>query len=479
MNPANIQLRDLDLLDELGQLMSIAEELASRIVAFRYERLPAEAISTAKLAILDTVGVTLAGVSEEAAKIVGRVIPTGTTTGPSLIFGTGRRAACLDAALINGTSAHALDFDDCSDTLGGHPTAPILPALLARAEAVDANGRDVLVAYIAGFETQARIARGVNFHHYEKGWHPTATLGIFGAAAACAKLLGLPEERVAIALSISASLASGLKANFGTMTKALHVGQCSRNGLFAVLLAREGLTANPEAFEHKQGFLNVFNGSGTFDATKILDHWADPLDILVPGVSIKQYPCCASTHPALDAMIELSRTHRVPPETVAQVEVWIHGRRLTHTNRPDPPTALEAKFSLQYCVARALMHQKVVLEHFEGDAFRDPEVRRIMQRIQVAPYTDAQFDPSNQFGAEVAVRVESGQTYSAKMQCALGQTSTNPLSQAMMMAKFETCASRVLSPDRITQLYALLQGLENVRSVRDLTALVEVDGTRR
>ncbi len=457
--------------------MSISAELAKRILSLRCEDLPEEALESARRAILDTVGVTLAGALEEATRTVDRVVGVAAESGSSLIFGSERRATCLDAALINGTAAHILDFDDCSNTLGGHPSVPILPAVLALAEEVDASGRDLLLAYIIGFETEARIASAVNFHHYQKGWHPTATLGIFGAAAACARLLGLPEERIATALSLSVSMAAGVKANFGTMTKSLHVGQCSRNGLFAALLSREGFTSRPEAFEHEHGFLNVYNGPGTFNAEKIFDHWADPLSIVTPGVAIKQYPCCGSTHPALDAMIEIVSARRIEPVQVSEVDVWIHARRLAHTNRPDPHSALESKFSLQYCLARALLHGKVVLEHFEGATYLDPEVRRIMTRVHAAPYTDAQFDPSNHFGAELKIRLVNGQTYSAKVQSALGRTVDNPLPEELLKAKFENCASRVLSPERVAHLYSSIRHIDHLPSIRDLTAMMANDTT--
>src|SRR3984893_8898528 len=173
--------------------MSIAGELAERIAGVTYDILPEDALHWAKVAILDTVGCTLAGASEPCARIVDRVTTAGAPMGQCLVFGTDHRVSALDAALINGTAAHVLDFDDCSNTLGGHPSAPIVPALVALAEEVDAGGHEVVLAYVAGFETEAHIARAVNFHHYRKGWHPTATLGIFGAAAACARLLGLSE----------------------------------------------------------------------------------------------------------------------------------------------------------------------------------------------------------------------------------------------------------------------------------------------
>jgi len=247
-------------------------------------------VDWAKLAILDTLGVTLAGAHEPCAQIVSRVLPA--SGGECLIFGTDRHAPPLDAALVNGTAAHALDFDDVSNSLGGHPSAPILPALFALGEILDCTGRDFITAYVSGFETETRIARGVNFHHYEKGWHPTATLGVFGAAAACCHLLQLDQAKTAQALAIAASLASGIKANFGTMTKPLHVGHTARNGLFAALLARDGFTANTGAMEHKQGFLEFFNGAGNFDAAKILADWGRPYDIVRPGLGVKQHPCC-------------------------------------------------------------------------------------------------------------------------------------------------------------------------------------------
>ena len=459
--------------------MSISVELAKRIAALHYEDLPEAAVDSAKMAILDTVGVTLAGTREQAPRIAERVLGEGARGGSSLVFGGDRRTTCLDAALINGTAAHALDFDDCSNTMGGHPSAPIVPGLLALAEEVDAGGRELLLAYIAGFETETRIARGVNFHHYEKGWHPTSTLGTFGAAAACARLLGLPEEQIATALSLSVSLAAGVKANFGTMTKPLHVGQCSRNGLWAALLAREGFTANRAAFEHNQGFLNVFNGPGNFDAGRILDHWADPLDIVTPGVAFKQYPCCGSTHSAIDAMIEIVRAHAIEPEQVRQVDCWIHARRLKHTNRPDPQSALEAKFSVQYCVARALMHGKVVLEHFEGAAYRDPEACRITGRVHAAPYTEAQFNSGNHFGAEVAVKLDGGQTYSTKVEIALGRISAHPIPPELLKAKFKNCAGEVLPAAKVAQLQASIEELEHIRSLRQLTALIATATTTR
>ena len=425
----------------------------------------------AKVGILDTVGVTLAGAREDCARIVDGIAARG-ATGPSLIFGSSRRTAPLEAALVNGTASHALDFDDMNNNFGGHPSVPILPALFALADEIGASGRDFLAAYVAGFETECKIAMGVHFHHYTKGWHPTATLGVFGAAAACAKLLKLPDDRIATALSIAASLAAGIKANFGTMVKPLHVGHCTRNGMFAALLARDGFSAGDRVFEHKQGFFNVFNGEGNYDAGKILPAWAQPLDIVKPGIAIKQYPCCGSTHSALDAMLKLAREHKPAAEEIERVDVWTHARRLEHTNRPEPKSDLDAKFSVQYCMARALLDRRISIEHFEGRAYEEPAVRKLLPRVHAAPYTTAQFPAENHFGAEVRVALRGGKALLAKVDQPFGRTSENPLPAALLKEKFEDCAARALPRERSTALYPAMQGFENLKDVREVTALI-------
>ncbi|HEV3483517.1 MAG TPA: MmgE/PrpD family protein [Candidatus Acidoferrales bacterium] len=451
--------------------MHIANELAIRVSRFRYEDLPGQAIQAAKDALLDTLGVTLAGSSEPAAAIVTDVLSGESRPGTSVAFGTKHKTNCLDAALMNGTAAHALDFDDVSDAMGGHPSAPVLAALLALGDNIEASGRDVVNAFVAGFETEIRIAKAVNFHHYKKGWHPTATLGVFGAAAACARLLSLEEQQIASALSMSASLSAGLKANFGTMTKPLHVGNCARSGLLAALLAGKEFTAAPDAFEHKQGFLNVFNGPGTYDVAKIFENWAEPLEIVDPGVVIKQYPCCASTHSAIDTLIRIVSENHIHAEDVSNIDVWIHERRLEHTNRPNPQNAMAAKFSLQYCLARALMHGTVVLEHFEGDAFHDMQARSIMSKVKAASYSPEQIGSDNAYGAEIKLTMHDGTVYCGQLDEALGQSAAHPLPARSLVHKFQNCAGRILVRDQVLELQESVERIENLRSVRDLTAL--------
>ncbi len=448
---------------------TIAETLAECIANVTFDALPDDAVHWAKVAILDTVGCTLAGAREDCARIVGQVATIGASGGDCLVFGTDRRVSPLDAALINGTAAHALDYDDCSDTLGGHPSAPVLPALFALAETRAVSGRDFLASYVAGWEAETRIARGVNFHHYTKGWHPTATLGVFGAAAACSHMLGLQPTQTARALALAATFSSGLKANFGTMTKPLHVGHAARNGLLAALLAADGFTASADALEHKQGFLHVFNGAGNFNAEAIVAHWGAPWDIVSPGVAIKQYPCCGSTHPAIDAMLMLVREHDLTPAKVARIESWTHARRLAHTNRPDPQSELDAKFSVQYCLARAVVSGRVSIEHFEGDSYRDPTVRALLPRIVSEAQAPKPVDDGEHFGADVTVTLTDGRVLTQSVPRPLGRGPTIPLPVELLEIKFLNCAQRALPAATARGLLGMLRGLEGLNRVRSLT----------
>jgi 2-methylcitrate dehydratase PrpD len=390
------------------------------------------------------------------------------------VIGGTRRIAALDAALVNGTASHALDFDDCSDTMGGHPSAQVLTALFALAEDMAANGakvsgRDFLGAYVAGFEAETRLGRAVNFHHYEKGWHPTATLGVFGAASACARLLGLSTAQTTVALSLAASFASGIKANFGTMTKPLHVGHAARNGLLAALLAQEDFTASDNVFEHKQGWFMVFNGAGNYAAERVLADWAAPLDILAPGIAIKQYPCCASTHPAIDVMIDLASEHEITPDMVRAVDCWTHPRRLNHTNRPDPRSNLDAKFSVQYCVSRALIARRVVLGDFIGAAHDDAATRAVMARVQAAPHPRMDMASTEHFGAEIRLHLTDGRMLTGTTDRPLGRGPEKPLPMPRLEGKFLDCAERALTPGAARRVMELIWRLDDLDDMTELS----------
>jgi 2-methylcitrate dehydratase PrpD len=456
-----------------------AEEIGARVAAMTSADLPEAAVHWARVGLLDTIGVTLAGSMEDAPRLAAKSLDL--ADGPALVLGTRRRVGPLDAALINGTASHALDFDDCNNTIGGHPSAPVLSALLPLAEQLGSSGEDFITAYVAGFEVETKLGLAVNFHHYTKGWHPTATLGTFGAAAACAKLFGLNAAQTATALALAASFASGIKANFGTMTKPLHVGHCARNGLYAARLASNEFTANAHgAFEHKHGFLDVFNGPGTYDLNRALTAWAHPLDIVAPGIAIKQYPCCGSTHPAVDCMLDLVSEHHPRPGDVERIDAFVHTRRLEHTNRPNPNSELDAKFSLQYVMARALVDGHVGVADFEGDAYLDPRVRTLLPRVHVGAYDqtgEGNFAADSHFGGVVRITLRDGRVLSKRVEQPRGRTSANPLSAEQLRAKFTLCAAKVLRDDAIQAIADTIEKAETLTQVAQINTMIH-DATR-
>ncbi len=455
---------------------SLALELATRALAFRDHHLDTALIAAARTAIIDTVAVTLLGSLEPSTAMVRAALgaPPG---GPACLLGSGDAATVLDAALINGVASHALDFDDFTQEFGGHPSVPVVPGLLALAQARGASGRALLAAYVVGVEAETRIAKGVHFHHYEKGWHPTSTLGVFGAAAAAAHLLGLDAARAAHALAIAASGACGLKASFGTFTKPLHVGQCARAGTQAALLAEQGFDASPQAFEHRHGFLEVYNGAGHYDVDAMRAPWFAPPAVLDPGISLKQFPCCGSTHPAIYMALELRRRHAPRPESIRGLTVLTHPRRLPHTDNPDPGTPLEAKFSIQYCVARALLDGEPRLAHFEGEAHRDTRVRRVMAVTRAQPHPEMAGRSGEAFGAEVVLELDGGTTDRARVEHMPGRGPRHPMTAAELEAKFMDCATRALPRERARALLARLEALESIVDLRDLDPLLGAGAT--
>ncbi|HET6609959.1 MAG TPA: MmgE/PrpD family protein, partial [Rhodopila sp.] len=430
-----------------------------------------EALEWTASAFADTVGVTLAGIQDQGPQILLRVPGIAAAPGPALIHGTNRRTSALDAALVNGTAGHALDYDDVAGSLGGHPSVMLVPAIIPLAESLGSSGRDMVLAYVAGYETACRIARGVHHHHYEKGWHPTATLGIFGTVAAASRLLNLNVDRIAVALGMAASFSAGLKANFGTMTKPLHVGHGVRDGVFAALMAQQGFTANPGAFEHTQGFLDVFNGPGTYNVGAILNEWYDPFECSGAGdPGLKPYPCCGSTHPSISRMIDLSQRHDLTADRVERILVMPHARRLPHTNNPDPRTPLGAKFSIQYCVARGLIDRAIKLEHFEGDAPFDPAIRTLMRKIEARPHPDMPED----WGTEVIVETTDGKRLASRLDDYPSRGPAGvPMTHAELWSKFHDCGRRSLPDEQLGELFDTLMTIGDASDTTRLTRLLE------
>ncbi|AMB87024.1 hypothetical protein AWM79_17645 [Pseudomonas agarici] len=453
--------------------MELTRALASHIVGLTSADLSAKAIHNAKVVILDTLGCALAGAYEPVVETLLKT-PGLNVIGHAILFGRNERLEPLCAALVNGAAAHALDFDDVNMAMGGHPSAPILPALFALAQNHVCSGEELLLAFIAGFETETRLARSVNFVHYDKGWHPTATLGVFGAAAACAKLLNLTEEQTATALALCVSLSSGVKANFGTMTKPYHVGHCARNGLMAALLVEQGMTASLDAFEHVQGFFNVFNGPGNFDRERALSGWGSPMDIEAPGIGIKLYPCCDSTHAALDALFALQREHRFSADDIKRIDVQIHPLRLTHVNRPILRNALDAKFSVQYCLARGLLDGRIVLDSFIEAAYSAPEAHALMQKVKAGPHTNLSLASEGNYLTLLQIVLEDGRELSLQLDRPDGRTAEQPAPFELIVEKYLSCAGKVLNAEAAQTLQQKVMSLETLPTLKEITQLLAV-----
>jgi len=452
---------------------TVLEKIALRICDFNLGAIPPEAYRLARTAIIDTLGVAIAGSAEPCTQLLLKTHGVATAPGNCSLFGLKHKTSALDASFINGTASHALDFDDFSQPMGGHQSAPLVAPLIALAEEHGLSGLQLLQSYIVGIETEIRLARAVNFYHYDKGWHPTATLGIFGTAAASAHLLGLNTTQVSTALAIAASFASGLKANFGTMVKPLHVGQCARNGLLAALMAQAGYDANAAALEHKQGFFNAFNGPGNYNADLIFEHWANPLEVLSPSMGLKQFACCGSAIPAVAMALELRREESVRIEDIEKIEILPHKRRLPHTNNPDPQSPLAAKFSVQYAVCLALIRGALKLDDFEGTAHFDPDIRQLMAKTIAREHPDMPDDSPEQFGAEVIITLTSGRTLSRRVNSLIGRGGDNPLTAEELWEKFSDCAQRALPASVVRPLFESLQSFEKIKDIRHITALMQ------
>jgi 2-methylcitrate dehydratase PrpD len=432
---------------------------------------PPAARSAAERAFLDTAGVILAGVPEEASRIVRDVIAEDGCSSGS-VLGTSMRASAPNAAFANGTAAHALDFDDMCFVSLAHPSAPLVPACLAAAESVRASGRAALDAYVVGFEIEGRLGRVMNPRHYERGWHCTSTLGTIGAAAACSRLFGLDTSRAAHALGIAASEASGLKENFGTMVKPLHAGLAARNGVLAALLAKRGMTASRQAMDGTQGFLHAFDsahesfGAGAGD---LGSRW----EIVETGITVKLYPSCAGTHPTLDAILDLRARECFTAADVDRIDVDVDSITPTVLIYDRPASALEAKFSMPFCAAAAAVFGRVAVDTFDEPALADQRLAAMMARVamRVEPSLDGSGPPLTQ--ARVSVALRDGRMLRQDRHGARGYPG-NPASEKELHAKFLSCATRALPDSRARQALEVLQRMSELPDVPELTEALRV-----
>ena len=449
--------------------MRATSHLAEFVTKSRWEDCPAEAVEAARRAILDCLGVMLAGSVEPAARLVTDVARAEGGSPLATVVGTPLRTGAVWAALANGTAAHALDFDDTNFAMMGHPSAPVLAAALAAGELTLADGRALVPAFLLGFEVETTMAAVMNPPHYEKGFHATGTLGTMGAAAAAGRLLGLDPGQTRAALALAASQASGLKENFGTMTKPFHAGHAARSGVLAALLAREGFTASEQAIEGPQGYFAVL-GAGKREEQH-LESLGAPWKILTSGVAVKPYPSCACTHSIIENALELQRTHRITPEQIAEVTVGVHAavpRILIHSR---PRSGLEAKFSGEFSAAAALCEGRVGMATFRDDKTDDPAIAKLMRRVRLVVDPEIPGDMERHMWTRVTVRFQDGREVSIAPRPVPGHPEL-PLSKDQLREKFMDCARLVLSEDRADTVRQMLEELDACPDLRSLTAIL-------
>lgn len=451
---------------------TVIEQLAAYATAESFEKLPAEAVQAARLAILDTLGVTLAGSVEDTAVRARALIEHRRSAPEATVVGTSLRGCVEDAAFANGTAAHALDYDDVQASLSGHPSAPILCPTLAVAERAGASGAALVTAFVVGVEIEAKIGRAINPAHYEVGWHSTATCGVFGAAAASAKLLGLSTERIVHALAIAASMASGIKANFGTDGKPLHVGHASRCGVEAALLAQAGVTGNPAALEHVDGFGSTHGGGAKPLWAETTMGLGSPHEIVDPGIGVKRYPACASTHQSLDAVLALIEEHAIDPASVESVECGVYYLAPHQLIHDRAQTGLEGKFSMPYTVSAALLDRTVGLAQFADERVRRADIQAFMPKVRmfVHPEQTTRECLPTRF-SEVTVTLKGGGKLVKRVVQAKGQPK-NALTTGELEVKFRDCAARVLSAERVESVLAAVRALETVPDVSVLARML-------
>ncbi len=434
---------------------------------------PVEARQRAAIALCDTVGVILAGAPEPAANIIRRTV-VAESQGNCRVLGAAGRASAGDAALANGVAAHAHDYDDMCFVSMAHPSCALVPSTLAAGELTSASGSAVLDAYIAGFEVECRLGLVMNPRHYhERGWHCTSSIGTLGAAAAAARLLGLDAPSTVQALGIAASLACGVKENIGSMVKPLHAGMAARNGVMAAQLAKAGFTASEQSIDGPQGYLVVMDSqkppSALVDAIADLgSRW----EILDSGITVKLYPSCAATHPPLDALLSLKRRHNIAAEDIAVIDVEVDSMTLRLLIYSRPSTALEAKFSMPFCAAAAMVFGHPTIETFDVEKIGDPRIQKLLPLVTLRanPGFDAAAPLSQ---ANVTVRLKDGRAIAERADGARGYPGR--LTDDELHTKFLACAQRSLTPAAAVQVLELVRAIETAPNIAKLTQLCSIN----
>jgi 2-methylcitrate dehydratase PrpD len=446
------------------------------IARARFDQTPARAIAEAKRCLVDGFGVVLAGATVEGSRIVRDYVKASGAAGDSTILGAaGSSANAASAALANAASGHAMDYDDTQlsstpDRVFGlltHPTVPVLAASLALGERLGVSGATFLDAFLVGFEVECKIAEAINPNHYQRGFHSTGTIGTFGAAASAARLMKLPAAQTAHALGIAASMSSGIRVNFGSMTKPLHAGRAAENGVTAAELASRGFTAGDDALDGEWGFFQVTGGGA--DLPRIVGALGAPFSIVDPGVSFKPYPCGSLGHPTMDAMLKLVTEHDVKPEQVKAVRVRAGSNILNPLRYKTAKTELEAKFCLPFMMTSILLRRRAGIREFTDEFVSSAPVQALIPRVTTVFDQAIEARGFDKMRSIVEVDLADGRMLTQASDERYRGSPENPFTRADLHAKFTDCASLVLPPPKIARALELIESIDRLTSIRELT----------
>lgn len=440
---------------------------------------PQGAVEKTKKVIADTFAAILSGAgSELEPPLMDYAASTG-DAGTSPILGSSRRAGGELAALINGSFGHALDYDDVLSMMPAHPSAVIIPALIADLAARPLSGRALIEAQVMGIEVGGKIGLGITTEHYHRGFHGTGTLATFCGVAALAKAWRLEEQTTRIAFGIAGSMSSGIRRNFGTMTKPLHTGLAARNALQAVRLAASGFTAALDVLEGKAGYFAAY-GVKESDPQVTFDGLGKPWVIVDPGIALKKFPCCYAAHRGMDGVLVLKAKHGFAPEDVIELEVRMPPGGMEVLTFPAPKTGLEGKFSMEYCAAAGAVDGRYSIWSFSDEAVNRPAIADMLRRVRVHetpacrgddPLFETRSSGSRGF-VEVAVTLKNGTRDEVRIPKPPGHPSRE-LTWEDLEGKFMDCAREAKLPEaNARQAFAQLRDLENCADLGALVALM-------
>jgi 2-methylcitrate dehydratase PrpD len=452
--------------------MQVSERLAEWAASVSSEHTPAARLA-AKHAIQDAVGCMIAGAGDEGAAMV-RAAVDGMGAGDSVVAGRLGKTSSSYAALANGMSTHSLDFDDTFMEAVTHASASLVPALFALGDEINASGDAIIDAYIVGLEIHGALGLALNRSHYEQGWHATATLGVIGTAAACARLLGLDAGRFAHAMNLALSSSAGTKVQFGSMAKPLHAGLAAKNAVEAAKLAAAGVQGHAAAFDGPMGLQEMYGGPNPPGWDAAFSRLGDPLAIERQGLTVKRFPCCAATHRALDCVLRLREEHGVGVDDVETVDVQVRKGHVQNLRYTEPVNEFEARFSMQYCVAVALSSGTVSLSDFTPSAVARPEIRARFSMIEMRAHDIEGASEADPIPSIVAITLKDGQRFETRQEYQKGEPA-NPLNDTERQAKFADCCTGFLPDADIATLQTAIGDLQDLGSVRDCTRLLRFE----